>query len=306
MIYIIISLIVIIAAVILIGTLSRRQIYKQIDKLESWKIDIMNRPITNEISKVKRLKMYGETEEKFETWRAEWDDIVTVELPEVEEKLFEAEEMADKFRFRQAKTITEDIRSTLEHAERRIDGLLKDLDLLITSEEQNREDIVSVKSDYHEVKKQLLTQRRHYQKAIVPIELELHEIELAFERYDKQTEEGNYLEARNTLMETRKALDELQYKMDTIPGLYQELQSNLPDQVKELRDGYQEMIEQGYVLDHIMIEKELKDLEKKLASLISELDETKLDHPTENRTKFKNESTCFTTNSLWKLNRENS
>lgn len=280
-IYIIVSLIVIIAAVILFGALSRRQIYKQIDKLESWKIDIMNRPITNEISKVKRLKMYGETEEKFETWRAEWDDIVTVELPEVEEKLFESEEMADKFRFRQAKIIAEDIRSTLEHAERRIEGLLKDLETLITSEEQNREDIVSVKSEYHEVKKQLLTQRRYYQKAIIPIEMKLHETELAFERYDKQTDEGNYLEARNTLLETRKALDELRSKMEAVPALYKELQSNLPDQIKELREGYQEMIEQGYVLDHIMIEKELKELEKKLASLLTEVDEVKVDHPTE-------------------------
>lgn len=284
--YIIISVIVIIAAVILIGALSRRMIYKQIDKLESWKIDIMNRPITNEISKVKRLKMYGETEERFESWRTEWDDIVTVELPEVEEKLFEAEEHADKFRFRQAKLTVEDIHNTLEHAERRIEGLLKDLDLLISSEEKNREDIVSVKSDYHEVKKQLLTQRRHYQKAIIPIEKALHDIELSFERYDKQTEEGNYLEARNTLLETRKGLDSLNITIEAVPGLYSELQTNLPEQIKELRDGYQEMADQGYVLDHIMIENELKEFEKKIASLIAEVEQVKIENHIEEITKI--------------------
>ncbi|HEX6922626.1 MAG TPA: septation ring formation regulator EzrA [Bacillales bacterium] len=277
----IIALIVVLAAVIFYGTWSRKKIYRQIDELESWKIEIMNRPVTDEISKVKRLKMFGQTEVKFETWRSEWDDIITVELPDVEEKLFETEDAADKYRFGKAKAILADIRGILNHAEERIDGLLQDLDKLITSEEQNREDIVSVKSHYHEAKKQLLTNRRHFQKAVIPIEKELQEIGQAFDTYENQTEEGNYLEARDTLLDAKGRLDFLQKKMDAVPDLFTELKTAIPDEIKELQDGYRDMLDQGYVLDHLMMEEELKSLEGRLVPLVNEVEGLEIDHPRE-------------------------
>ncbi|HEX7064801.1 MAG TPA: septation ring formation regulator EzrA [Bacillales bacterium] len=277
----IIALIVLLAAVILYGTWSRKKIYKKIDELESWKIEIMNRPVTDEISKVKRLKMDGQTETKFETWRSEWDDIITVELPEVEEKLFETEDAADKYRFRKANAILGNIKGILNHVEERIDGLLKDLEQLVTSEEQNREDIVSVKEAYHEAKKELLTNRRNFQKAVIPIEKELQEIGHAFESYEDESDKGNYLAARETLLNARKRLDSLKVKMNAVPALFTELKTTLPEQIKELREGYRDMLEQGYVLEHLTIDEELAGLEERLSSLVLEVEQTEIGHPQE-------------------------
>lgn len=39
------------------GYLFRKNIYKEIDRLEAWKIEIMNRSIVEEMSKIKHLKM---------------------------------------------------------------------------------------------------------------------------------------------------------------------------------------------------------------------------------------------------------
>lgn len=74
------------------------------DRLEAWKIDLLNRPILDELSKVKRLNMTGQTEELFERWRNQWDDVVTVKLPNLEEMLFDAEEYIDRYRFQKAKS----------------------------------------------------------------------------------------------------------------------------------------------------------------------------------------------------------
>jgi septation ring formation regulator len=279
--YVIIALIVILAAVVIYGAWSRKKIYRQIDELESWKIEIMNRPVTDEIAKLKQLKMVGETEEKFETWRNEWDDIVTVDLPNAEEKLFEAEEAADKYKFSKAREVLTDIRERLSHAESRIEALLKDLQELVTNEQQNRKDIVSVKEAYHEAKKQLLTERRFFQKAVVPIENQLQELDDRLKAYEIESEDGNYTEARKILLDVKERLDVLKTKMKEIPGLFTELQTTIPEQIKELRDGYRDMMEQGYVLDHLVLEDEVAGLEGRLESLVHEVEELEVDHPRE-------------------------
>jgi hypothetical protein len=87
----------------------RKKMYREIDRLEAWKIAIMNRPITDELSKVKQLNMTGETEQLFERWRQQWDDIVATRLPAVEEKLFDVEEFLDKYRYTKAKGVLRDI-----------------------------------------------------------------------------------------------------------------------------------------------------------------------------------------------------
>ena len=95
----ILGLIVLVLGFFIIGYFFKKKRYTDIDKLEEWKMNIMNRPVLDELSKVKQLNMTGETEEMFEKWRNEWDEIVTVRLPDVEEMLFDAEEFIDKYRF---------------------------------------------------------------------------------------------------------------------------------------------------------------------------------------------------------------
>lgn len=53
--------------------------------------------------------MTGQTEELFERWRNQWDDVVTVKLPDLEEMLFDAEEHTDRYRFKKAKEVQQSI-----------------------------------------------------------------------------------------------------------------------------------------------------------------------------------------------------
>ena len=44
--------------------------------------------------------MTGQTEELFERWREQWDEIISTNLPKIDKELFETEEAADKYRFK--------------------------------------------------------------------------------------------------------------------------------------------------------------------------------------------------------------
>ena len=105
----IIGIVLVIAVLLVIGYFVKKKYYSEIDRLEAWKIDVMNRPVLDEVGKIKQLNMSGQAEEYFENWRKMWDAIVTEDLPTVEEWLFDAEEHVDKFRFKRAKEIFAEI-----------------------------------------------------------------------------------------------------------------------------------------------------------------------------------------------------
>lgn len=136
------------------------------DRLETWKLDITDRPVLDEMTKVKQLNMTGQTEELFERWRNQWDDIVTVKLPNLEELLFDAEEYVDRYRFGKAKDAQKQIENKLQETEDEIKTILFELNELVGSEEKNRVEIEQLKDSYREAKKNLLAHHHSFGKAV--------------------------------------------------------------------------------------------------------------------------------------------
>ncbi|MGA4719096.1 septation ring formation regulator EzrA [Fictibacillus nanhaiensis] len=274
MIYIVIAIVTFLA-LILYGAMSRRRVYKEIDRLEAWKMQIMNRPLTEEISKVKGMAMIGETEEKFEMWRQEWDEMVTTQLPNLEEDLFDAEEYTDKYRFKKAKSILAGVSQSLEKIDLRIKEITSEINELVTSEELNREEIVEAKEKLQETKKYYLTHIRALGQTAPIFDKELDEIKALIESFESLTVQGSHLEARQRLVESLNRISDCKTKMQGVPELLVILQSDIPNSLKELSVGFTEMEQQGYVLHHIGIEKEissLKDLNDQALNKVLELE----------------------------------
>ncbi|WP_066063465.1 septation ring formation regulator EzrA [Neobacillus soli] len=256
---------ILLLALFVLGYLIKKKYFKEMDRLEAWKIDLMNRPILDEMSKVKQLNMTGQTEELFERWRSQWDDVVTVQLPNLEEMLFDAEEYIDKYRFNKAKGVQQAIHIKLQETEVQIKSILEELHELVGSEEKNRVEIEELKELYRESKKMLLAHRHSFGSAEKQLELLLNDTAQKFQEFDEKTELGNYLEAREIVLLMQSQLGTIKKHMDLIPQFLIECQSLLPNQLSECLAGYQEMSAQAYYLDHLNVVKEIKRLEEKLA-----------------------------------------
>ncbi|MCU9614220.1 septation ring formation regulator EzrA [Caldibacillus lycopersici] len=262
----VIGIILFIIALIIIGFFVKKKYYSVIDRLESWKIEVMNRPVLDEVGKIKQLNMSGQAEEFFERWRKTWDSVVTVELPNVEEWLFDAEEYVDKFRFNKAKEVFLQIETTLKQAEAKIDEMVVKLNELIGSEEKNREDILELQELFKTMKKNLLAHRHAYGKAAGPLEEKLLNTNNLFAGFEESTNAGNYLIAREIVLQLREELTIIHERLEKIPFLLNETQNIIPTSLREIKDGIKEMTESGYQLDHLGIEKEMERLEKQLVS----------------------------------------
>ncbi|TWE02680.1 septation ring formation regulator [Neobacillus bataviensis] len=272
---------ILILALFVWGYLIKKKYFKEMDRLEAWKIDLFNRPILDEMSKVKQLNMTGQTEELFERWRNQWDDVVTVRLPDLEEMLFDAEEYIDRYRFRKAKEVQQAIDTKLQETETEIKNILDELHELVGSEEKNRVEIEELKEKYREAKKMLLAHRHSFGNAEKHLEFRLNEAAQHFQVFDEKTSLGNYLEAREVVLLIHSQLGKIKHHMNLIPQMLIECQSLLPNLLSDCLEGHREMIGQDYYLDHINVEQEITRLEEKLAGILILIESAEIDQAEE-------------------------
>lgn len=269
--YVIGSILVVIALIIL-GLILRKKVYDDVDRLEGWKMDIMNRNVTSELAKVKSLNLSGETQENFESWKERWDRILTRELPDIEEFLLDAEEAADRFRVRTAKKNLKTVNETLQVIEKEIQKMFDELDHLLASEQSSREEIEEIEPRLKELKKFLLQQRHLYGKAEIRFEVEIDELTEKIGLYYELTDNGDYFEAQEVVNEVKDKLNITEGQIKDYPVVYKKCRQEIPGQIEDLLSGIKTMKADGYRIEHYGFEKELHTLQESLLEIITKLE----------------------------------
>lgn len=275
--YLLYIAIAIIVIAFVYSAITRRKLYSEIDRLEDWKLEISQRPIAEEISKVKGLKISGETEEKFESWRQTWDVINDELLADLEEDLFNIEELTHKYRFKKAKQLIVKSEEKLNRAEKQLEEMLADIDHLVNSEAQNRTDIEDVKKQYQDMKKYFSIHQRSFGKAAQLVSEKMDELSKKFVEFDEATGEGNYLLARTILNEMKELQLFIEEVMKSLPKLFAQFQSTFPADLSDLQFGIKEMGESGYLLEPFGFEHEIKRLQNECKQCIEKIERLELD-----------------------------
>ncbi|GGA82256.1 septation ring formation regulator EzrA [Ornithinibacillus halotolerans] len=268
----IIGIILGIIALIIISLIMRKQVYDAVDRLESWKLDIMNRNVSAQLRRIKSLNLSGETQERFESWKERWEFILAKDLPEIEEYLFDAEGAADKFRFSTAKHTLRKIDQNLQTIEKDIEKILIELDELVESEESSRKEVEYIEPTIRTLKKNIAQNRFQFGKAEVRFEVELDELDEGLEQYNELVDTGNYTEAKE-LVDTLKArLEQLEIEIEEFPEIYRICKQELPSQIDDLYAGIKEMKESGFRIEHLGFEKELQGYQQRLLDCVNSLE----------------------------------
>lgn len=273
----IIGFILIIIALIIVGLILRKKVYDEVDRLEAWKMDIMNRSVTKELQRVKALNLSGETQEKFESWKETWDQILTRTLPDIEEFLLDAEEAADRFRMGTAKKNLKAVEQTLNDIEETIERMYTELDALLDSEKQSRKEVAEVLPLMKELRNLLIQNRHLYGQAEYRFEKEINEQQELLDEFYSASDSGNYYEARKIIDSIRQNLNLLFEKIEEFPIIYKKCKREVPDQIHELLIGIQEMKEEGYRIEHHNLEKELKGFQEQLEEQVELLEKKDVD-----------------------------
>jgi septation ring formation regulator len=269
--YVIYAAIAVIAVLFVIGMIFRKNIYKEVDKLDDWKNTILNRDIPSEIGKVKNLHMSGETEEKFELWRSEWDEIVGGILPNIEEQLFDIEEAATKYRFKKAKELIALTTDRLNGIETQLQVMVEEINQLVTSAEQNSTEIGSVKDQFHIVMQQVLKKRGSLGVTVETFDEKLAHTKQLLEDFDQATEEGSYLKARDYLREAKEEVDLVRLSVEKVPALLVQLKTTIPQEVRQLILGIEDMEKSGYYLEPFALMSKIESITNENEQLLADI-----------------------------------
>lgn len=262
-----------IIVIITIGLLLRKKLYDSVDYYEDWKLDIMNRNVASELSRMKELNLEGDARERFEKWKESWEHVLTIDLANVEELLYDTEKAADRYNFPTAKKCMKEMESILVEIEKKIENIVTELHHLLETEVKNREEVEALEPRLEELKKHLSKNRYQYSRAETRFEEELRKIHTALHEYHAYIDEGNYLQGTELVEEAAKRLETIAEALDEFPDLYKKCKQELPMQLDKMKQGLTEMRAQGYAVDDLDLDEEIQDYQTRLLDMVKELEE---------------------------------
>lgn len=273
----IVAIIILIIILNILAISFRRKHINRIKALENKKTEIQHKPIFEEMSKIKQLNMTGETEEKFESWRADWTKVIDIHMLEIDNLFFDAEEQIDHFKVNKIKETISLIEEKVQQCEAKMNEILTGLDLLIGSEEKNRVEMEELQEQRHAARKKILAHQPAFGATVNPLEKELEAFIPKLEEYESLTENGNYLQAREIVIELTEKGEWLFPVIENLPTLLTDLQNAIPASIRELRNGIREMEGQSYYLGHLELMKKLGEIEKELEEMLAKTSQLEMD-----------------------------
>lgn len=274
--YIIIP-IVILLVIIIVLLQQQRKHRKIVEVLEQKRRDMQNRPINEELTKVKALNMNGQTEEMFDRWRGMNDDIKGEYVEKINGLLQKIEDSIRSFKFKKATILEEEIKSYLKTASQTQDNIVAELNELIGSEEKNRVEIEELKEKYKVARKTLLAHQHAFGDALPALEERLEEFTPQSEQFEELTNNGNYLEARELVEQLQQEAENFLQLIQDIPTLLTDVQTNIPSSLAEIRGGYAEMEGQGYYLRHLELLEAFEHVDEEITVLKKDMKNLELD-----------------------------
>ncbi|WP_202078559.1 septation ring formation regulator EzrA [Caldalkalibacillus salinus] len=253
----------------------RRRLIHLVDDLERWKMTLENRPFSEELSKIKGLKLSGETESRFDQWKEEWDQLMMNTLPDIEEILIDIEDDAYSYHFIRAKHKVNEARHKLQDIEETFTRIMDEVQALTTSEQQNREKITKLHEQYQKIKMGLTQNSVRMGISLPYWDEKFKKAHDWFLQFQSAQDNGDVLTANEYAQAIEEIFAELLDAVERTPAYIQQIEEVLPQTLKELELNIQDMVEKGY---HISTEVQemLSHLKKSKTEVISYMEKGQL------------------------------
>lgn len=266
-----VAIVVLVIIAYLVGVIVRKRNDSLIASLEERKQLLFGLPVNEEVEAVKNLHLIGQSQTTFREWNQKWVDLSLNSFSDIENHIFEAEDLNDSFKFISAKHKIDNVESQLNLVEEDINAIREALAVLKEQEEKNSARVKHALDLYETLQASILEKEDNFGSTMPEIEKQLKNIEAEFSQFVTLNSTGDPVEASEVLDRAEEHTIALGQISEQIPAIVAKLEDDFPDQLDDLEQGYRRLLEQNYHFAEKDIEARFQEVRDAIRANSSEL-----------------------------------
>ena len=272
-----VAIVVLVIIAYLVGVIVRKRNDSLIASLEERKQSLFGLPVNEEVEAVKNLHLIGQSQTTFREWNQKWVDLSLNSFSDIENHIFEAEDLNDSFKFISAKHKIDNVESQLNLVEEDINAIREALAVLKEQEEKNSARVKHALDLYETLQASISEKEDNFGSTMPEIEKQLKNIEAEFSQFVTLNSTGDPVEASEVLDRAEEHTIALGQISEQIPAIVAKLEDDFPDQLDDLEQGYRRLLEQNYHFAEKDIEARFQEVRDAIRANSSELVTLNLD-----------------------------
>ena len=266
-----VAIVVLVIIAYLVGVIVRKRNDSLIASLEERKQSLFGLPVNEEVEAVKNLHLIGQSQTTFREWNQKWVDLSLNSFSDIENHIFEAEDLNDSFKFISAKHKIDNVESQLNLVEEDINAIREALAVLKEQEEKNSARVKHALDLYETLQASISEKEDNFGSTMPEIEKQLKNIEAEFSQFVTLNSTGDPVEASEVLDRAEEHTIALGQISEQIPAIVAKLEDDFPDQLDDLEQGYRRLLEQNYHFAEKDIEARFQEVRDAIRANSSEL-----------------------------------
>lgn len=272
----ILAVILIIVTIVIIKRNQNKKYKKEIEELDIRKNNLIGVPVLSEITKVKELIKTDNLKNKLDDWDNTFTTIRDEKIPELTDLISEADFLIDRKDYKQAVKKITNIEIEINSLKKKTDHLLEEVELITNSEERNRALITKLKIVYREDQNKFERSKKEYGVIADYLEKEIDNIDDLFAKFEKAMDNNDYVSVEKKINLLDDKITKLGKLLEDIPTIVLMATVLVPNKIDEAITYYYRMKRDGYPLDYLNVEYNIKEIKNKIDNIMENLKKLEL------------------------------
>lgn len=272
----ILAVILIIVTIVIIKGNQNKKYKKEIEELDVKKNNLIGVPVLSEITKVKELIKTDNLKNKLDDWDNTFTTIRDEKIPELTDLISEADFLIDRKDYKQAIRKIANVEIEINSLKKKTDHLLEEVRLITNSEERNRALITKLKIVYREDQNKFERSKKEYGVIADYLEKEMDNIDDLFAKFEKAMDNNDYVSVEKKINLLDEKITKLGKLLEDIPTIVLMATVLVPNKIDEAITYYYRMKRDGYPLDYLNVEYNIKEIKNKIDNIIENLKKLEL------------------------------
>lgn len=248
---------------------SQKKLVKGISELEVKRNNLDSMPVLVELSKIEDIAKSEQLEEKIGEFKERYKKIKNITLTKINDMITELDVTVEEHNIKEYVLKYSDIEMALDEAEYSLNNIMNEISEIASYEEKYRGIVTKLKAKYRFLEHTYTEKETLFKDFQDVIKMQFENVAKRFNDFDKVMEEKLYNEVVLVVKSIDTMIDNLDVIIKELPDILLLLNDLIPGRIKDLKDEYNKMIEEGYPLKYLDFENNIADIEKRESDILT-------------------------------------